>query len=132
MPVMSSLDTNTLMRYIWKDVPEQSKLIDEMLSDESRAFYIPDFVVSEIIFNLQIAEIRRSSIVGVLYELAEKDNVHLSPFVVETVLPFFAEHPALSFVDCYAAFEVGRKHIGPLWTFDKKLANQHPDAKLLK
>lgn len=126
-----SLDTCMIMRYIWGDVPEQAQKVNALLNDEEKIFYISDLVVSEVIYNMQVADLRRSSIVGVLYELAERKNIEISSFVVDTVLPFFAEHPALSFVDCYTAFEAEKKGRAPLLTFDRKLANQHPSVEMV-
>ena len=130
--MMSSLDTNVLMRYIWADVPEQYKKVTKLLDDEDQTFYISDMVVAEVIHNLKISHIRRSSIVGAVKRLAERKNIVMSDFVTETVLPYYAEHPALSFVDCYVAMEAEEKGREPLWTFDKKLANQHSSAKMVK
>ena len=87
-------------------------------------------VVAELIFNLQNDKLKHNEIVDILMKIFEKKNVLVSDFVMETVLPFYAEHPALSFVDCYAAFEAEKKGWEPLYTFDKKLANQHPSAKM--
>ena len=127
----SSLDTNILLRYIWKDVPGQREKATELLYGPDGMFYISDLVVSEIIYNLQLDNLRRSSIVGAICELFARKNVISNPFLTDLVLPFYAEHPALSFVDCYAAFEAEKKNYAPLLTFDRKLANQHKDVTLV-
>lgn len=129
--MISSLDTCVLMRYIWNDIPEQAKKVEQLLDDKNRIFYISDLVVSEIVYNLQVAEIRRGSIVGAICELFDRKNIISNPFLTDLVLPFYAEHPALSFVDCYAAFEAEKKNYAPLLTFDRKLANQHKDVALV-
>lgn len=126
----SSLDTNILLRYIWRDVPSQQASVNRLFDDKSQRFYISDMVVAELIFNLQNDKLKHNEIVDILMKIFEKKNVLVSDFVMETVLPFYAEHPALSFVDCYAAFEAEKKGWEPLYTFDKKLANQHPSAKM--
>lgn len=126
----SSLDTNILLRYIWRDVPSQQASVNRLFDDTSQRFYISDMVVAELIFNLQNDKMKHNEIVDILMKIFEKKNVVVSDFVMETVLPFYAEHPALSFVDCYAAFEAERKGWEPLYTFDRKLANQHPSAKM--
>ena len=128
---MMSLDTNILMRYIWKDVPGQREKAIALLDDKSSSFYISDLVISEVIFNLKIARLHRKSIVGVVEAIISKSNIHVSRFIADEVLPVYATHPALSFVDCYAACEAKQTDQEPLWTFDRKLANQHPSAKLL-
>lgn len=129
--MISSLDTNVILRYVWKDVPGQREKAINLIDDDSCTFYISDLVLSEVIFNLKNDHLRRSTIVNILNGLFQKKNILVSDFVKNTVLPFFAEHPALSFVDCYAAFEAEKKGREPLMTFDKKLANQHPSVKML-
>ena len=127
----SSLDTNIILRYLWKDVPGQREKATALLDDETQTFYISDMVVAEVIFNLQMDKLKRSTIVNILNQLFEKKNIEVSTFVKNTVLPFFAGHPALSFVDCYTAFEAEKSHAEPLWTFDRKLSAQHPSTKKL-
>lgn len=127
----ASLDTNVLMRYIWKDVPGQREKAIELIDDEEQTFHVSDLVISEVVFNLKMDRLRRKTIVGVLESILSKKNIQVNPLIIDKVLPFFAEHPALSFVDCYAAFDAEADGAEPLWTFDRKLANQHPSAKLV-
>lgn len=125
----SSLDTNVLLRYIWGDVPAQQRKAVKLLSDESQVFYVSDLVVAEVIFNLQVRQVPRDVIAKIISEVTALKNVRISEVITEQILPFYQEHPALSFVDCYAAFMAENDGAEPLWTFDKKLANQHPSAK---
>lgn len=129
--MMSSLDTNIILRYIWKDIPGQREKAITLMNDENQIFYISDLVVAEVVFNLKVDRLRRSSIVAIMKQIFTKKNIRVSEFVSEIVLPYYEEHPALSFTDCYAAFEAEKKGREPLWTFDRKLANQHPSAKKL-
>lgn len=125
----SSLDTNIIMRYIWHDIPGQREKAIALMDDETQTFYISDLVISEVIFNLKSANFPRKTIVSILNAIFEKKNIVISDLVKDDVLPFYETHPALSFVDCYAASEAEKKHWEPLWTFDRKLVNQHPSAK---
>ena len=43
----------------------------------------------------------------------------------------FSLHPKLSFEDCYLATSAELSDAKPLWTFDRKLANQALAAKLV-
>jgi predicted nucleic-acid-binding protein len=47
------------------------------------------------------------------------------------VLPIYANHPKLSFVDCYLEVLARKTETDPLLTFDKKLAKQLSGAQLL-
>ncbi len=125
----SSLDTNIILRYIWRDVPGQREQAIKLLDDDSQVFHISDLVIAEVIFNLQIDHLKRSTIIDILNSLFGKKNILVNPLITGTILPYFAEHPALSFVDCYSAFDAEEHHAEPLWTFDRKLASQHPSAK---
>lgn len=131
MPLVSSLDTNILMRYIWNDVPSQCAKVKKLLADSSQTFRISDMVIAEVVHNLQSWKIRRSSIAGVVRDIFTIPSVLPNKYITETVLPFYESHPALSFVDCYAAFEAEKAQAEPLYTFDRKLVAQHASAKLL-
>lgn len=126
----SSVDTNIILRYLWKDVDAQVKKVRKLFLDSEQILYVSDLVLAEVIFNLQSKGVARTNILEAIRALSEIPNLEISDFVMETVLPFYAEHPALSFVDCYAAFEAEKKGWEPLYTFDRKLANQHPSAKM--
>ena len=128
---MTSLDTNILMRYIWKDVPGQREKAIALMDDESQTFYISDLVVAELAFNLKCENLRRKTVARVLESILAKKNIKVNPMTVDEVLPFFAEHPALSFVDCYTAIEAEKLGREPLWTFDRKLAKQCEGARLV-
>ncbi len=125
----SSLDTNIILRYIFNDIPAQCEKAKKLFSDPSQTLYVSDLVVSEVIFNLQTRKVPRPDIMKILKSLYELPNIVFSDFIKNTVLPFYESHPALSFVDCYVASEAEKKHWEPLWTFDRKLASQHPSAK---
>lgn len=129
--MISSLDTNILMRYIWKDVPGQREKAIKLLDDTDQIFYISDLVIAEIVFNLKADHLRRKTIVKILESIFSKQNIRVNPMIADIVLPFYSEHPALSFVDCMAAFYAEKEGKEPLWTFDRKLASQHPSAKRL-
>lgn len=127
----SSLDTNILLRYILNDVPHQRAQAVRLLDDQSQTFRICAPVIAEIIFNLQKAGATRTEIADALAQLFSLKNIQVESVITDQVLPFFREHSALSFVDCYAAFLADVSSAEPLWTFDRKLANQHPSAKRL-
>ncbi|MBR3385988.1 PIN domain-containing protein [Candidatus Saccharibacteria bacterium] len=127
----ASLDTNVILRYLWDDIPGQCAKVKKLFSDPTQTLAVSDLVIAEVIFNLQTKKVPRASIVSFILTLYEMPNIVPNPFITDTVLPFFESHPALSFVDCYAAFEAEKTHTEPLYTFDRRLANQHPSAKHL-
>lgn len=126
-----SLDTNILLRFIEGDVPEQCEKATDLLNDHTQTFCISDLVLAEVVFNLQMAKAPRKDIVAALNSIFSLPNIRVNHAVLDQALPFYLDHPALSFVDCMAAFYAESENKEPLWTFDRKLANQHPSAKLL-
>ena len=131
MSLEASLDTNILLRHIFDDVPSQCAKVKKLFADGDQTLHVSDMVVSEIIYNLKTHKVPRSNTVAILKRIATMPNVVVSKFITDTVLPFYESHPALSFVDCYAAFEAEKSHAEPLYTFDQKLATQHSSAKRL-
>lgn len=127
----SSLDANIILRYILEDIPKQSKMVEELLKDQEQIFHISDLVLTEVVFNLQCYEMPRENIVGTLLHIFSLPNIRVNRQVLDKALPFYLEHPALSFMDCMATFYAEVNGTEPLWTFDKRLANQHPSAKKL-
>ena len=51
--------------------------------------------------------------------------------LVESVFPFYLKHPKLSFNDCMLGALAELNKAEPLYTLDKKLANQHLSAKMI-
>ena len=127
----ASLDTNILLRYILEDAPHQCEKVKKLILNQEQPFYISDLVLAEVVFNLQGTKMPRKNIVSILSRLFDLPNVHVNHTILDQALPFYEDHPALSFVDCMAAAYAKAENKTPLWTFDRKLANQHPSAKLL-
>lgn len=59
------------------------------------------------------------------------DVIEYNRSLTRAVFPFYLEHPKLSFADCCLATMAEINGAEPLLTFDKKLASQHPSAKLV-
>ena len=129
----SSLDTNLICRFLLNDVPAQREKVKSLLLDESQEFYVNDAVVAEVEHVLnKVYTWSHERIQENLSFFFSIENVRPeSPYISE-VLEFYKNHPSLSYVDCYSAFFAENNNKEPLYTFDKKLSNQHPSAKLLK
>lgn len=127
----SSLDTNLLVRFYANDTPAQREKVQKLLT-ENCAFYICDVVATEIVHVLsKTYNEPRDNIRDFFNDLQKIPNIFFESSFLLEVLEFWAAHPALSFVDCYAATFAEKNNKEPLLTFDKKLSNQHLSAKLL-
>ncbi|MBR3366155.1 hypothetical protein IKG48_03510 [Candidatus Saccharibacteria bacterium] len=51
--------------------------------------------------------------------------------IFDGVFEMYLEHPKWSFADCYLVVRAGGQGTTPLWTFDRKLAGQMEEAKLV-
>lgn len=127
----ASLDTNALLRLILNDIPEQRKKVIDLLNLPDIEYHVSDLVVAEIIFNLQTFGYTRKFISEKVQKLLAQPNINYNMPLFAQVFPYYVKHPALSFVDCYAAFDAEQANAEPLYTFDRKLANQHKCAKLI-
>jgi predicted nucleic-acid-binding protein len=127
-----SLDTNVLLRLFLNDVPTQHKSAVELFEKSNGFFAVADTAVIELVFILQRSYgFTRPEIVDLVNGLTRFDKINCNRPLFENALPIFTQHPKLSFEDCCLACYAKLNNAEPLWTFDKKLANQTKSAKLV-
>ena len=130
----SSIDTNIVLRLILNDVPAQRRRVLKLLSQPNATYCLEDLALAEIVYVLEtVCQYPRADIVDkLLFFLARYDGViEYNRPLTRSVFPFYLEHPKLSFSDCCLATMAELSGAEPLFTLDKKLAGQHPSAKLL-
>lgn len=59
------------------------------------------------------------------------DKLEYDRDMTAIAFPYYLRHPKLSWADCALAAEAKSKNREPLYTYDKKLATQLSEAKLL-
>ena len=129
-----SLDTNCVLRYIIGDVPEQYLIVKKFLQKPNCTHTIEDTVISETVYvlNTQYGKTRQEIIDLLNFFLARfSDTVSYNHALTSLVFPMYLSHPKLSFNDCMLSCYAELHHAEPLFTFDKKLAKQADNAKLL-
>ena len=129
----SSLDANIIVRYITGDIPTQRELVKKLLATPNSTFYLSDLALSEVVYVFAtVYEKPREEIVNLLnFFLSRYNNIIYNRELTSSVFPFYLTHSKLSFNDCCLAYYAEATHHEPLFTFDRKLANQSPSAKLL-
>jgi predicted nucleic-acid-binding protein len=128
---MPSLDTNCLLRWLLGDIPEQAKLVSDLF-DSGEPVVVSDVALIETVFVLEkLKKIGREVIAQAVAAVIGKDTVLCNRELFTAILPLYTNNPKLSFVDCYLAALAQRTGAAPLLTFDRKLANQLPDTRLL-
>ena len=129
-----SIDANVVLRIILGDVPEQRKLATQLLLRSRSVHYLSSQALFECIYVLEVAEgIPRREVVDLMNFFLTKfsDVLEYDRKMTAMAFPVYLSHPKLSWADCALAAEAEINHHEPLFTFDKKLANQLPQAKLV-
>lgn len=128
-----SLDTNALLRLLLNDIPEQHESVRNLFVKANSSFSVADTAIIELAFVLQrhydFTRLQIAEAIGGLMRLRE---INCNRSLFENVLPLFTERTALSFEDCCLVMYATLNNAEPLWTFDKKLANQAAAASLLE
>ena len=130
-----SIDTNIVLRCILGDVPRQRSLAVSILKSSESLHYLSNQALLECIYVLEITEeMTRREVVDLLtFFLARfSDKIIYDRALTKLAFPLYLSHPKLSWVDCALAAEAELSHHEPLLTFDRKLANQLPQAKLVE
>ncbi len=130
---MPSLDTNVLARWIVRDVPEQVAKVDRLLEEPAMQYNVSLHCLVELEHLLRAHyEFPRHLIVGHFERILSHGRLRVDAKLLRQILPLYATHSLLSFVDCCLAVIAQHEDTEPLLTFDKKLANQLPQARLLQ
>jgi predicted nucleic-acid-binding protein len=127
-----SLDTNILLRLITLDIPEQHEAVVKLLHKPNAKFFVGDVAFIETAFVLsRNYEMPREAIKDTFSAILQHDELQCNGEIIYAAMDYFVAHPALSFEDCCLAVYARVNQAEPLYTFDHKLANQLPEAKLL-
>jgi predicted nucleic-acid-binding protein len=125
------LDTNVLLRYILGDVPHQQERAIALLKSGGR-FRVLDPVWVETVYALERHyAFSRDAVRETVSSLAALDEIVGDAEALAKVCDTYISHPKLSFVDCLIAARTEQIGATPLYTFDAKLAKQHPAAKMV-
>jgi len=128
-----ALDTNVLLRAVDSNRGEQTEAAVALLTDRARRFSVSLTALAEFVYVLSRHYSKERSAVAMLTrELIAADNIACDRNVIVPALDLYETHPKLSFEDCLIAEQARVENAAPLWTFDAKLAKQHPIAKLVR
>lgn len=129
-----SIDTNIVLRCILGDVPEQRLLAVDLLKSSNSLHYLSSQALLECVYVLEmVEEMTRQEVVDCLNFFLARfcDRIVYNRDLTAIAFPLYLAHPKLSWADCALAAEAELSHHEPLYTFDRKLASQLPQAKLL-
>lgn len=116
---MKSLDTNVVLRFLLRDIPDQTaQALAAVAADDG---YVTDVVITETVFVLEkYYEAPRDTIALSLRSFLALPNLTSNGPLFRDVFDLYEARPSLSIVDCYAAVEAGIWD-NSLVTFDKNL-----------
>lgn len=126
-----SLDTNMILRIMLKDVPGQCLKIVDLFMRQGVRYHVADLAITEAVYVMQ-RDYSREEIVSYLRNLFTMNEIRANFALFEKVFPMYLEYPKLSFNDCCLAVYAELNEAEPLWTFDRKLASQVSNVKLVE
>lgn len=116
---MRSLDTNVILRFLLRDLPDQSAKATAAVTTSK--CYVTDVVVTETAFVLEkVYEAPRNDIAVSLKSFLLFPNLICNADLLTDVIDLYQKRQSLSIVDCYAAVEANVSG-NQLITFDRKL-----------
>lgn len=118
------LDTNVILDWLLQRDPERTRRVDNMIANSSE-LHVSDVTIIELAYALEkFYKLPRDIVAANVDVVISHDKLNTSNVIFRKVIAHYTDHPSLSFVDCYLINYSRVKHITPVWTFDKKLANQ--------
>ncbi len=127
-----SLDANVILRLLLNDIPIQHMSVQELFEANERQFAIADTAIIEVIFVLERHyKFTRPQISEAIEGLLSLIKINCNRELFTQALPLFVEHTSLSIEECCLNVYAMLNNAIPLWTFDKKLANQASYAQLM-
>lgn len=119
-----ALDTNCLLRWLVRDVPEQTAIVDAIL--ESERVHVADMAIAETVYVMKkYYGISDGVVAGAIAKIITHDKITCNRILFGKVLDDINTSPKVSFVDICLAQYAGLGDL-KLLTFDKTLTKKFP------
>lgn len=126
-----SLDANLVLKWLLDDVPEQAAAVERLLTGGTQC-RLADVAMVEVGFVLErVIQLSRGLVADNLTAVLAVAAITIDRTLWHRTIDQYRSHPKLSLADCYLATKSGTTGDTPLYTFDRKLANQLGEAELL-
>lgn len=125
-----SLDTNCIVSLLISGREAQRQVVERAIRNHQEVVVADQvFIELEYVLNYP-GTLTRAKIADAIKAILNLSEITCSRALLRSVLSIYVNHPALSFTDIYLAKKASLDDVMPLLTFDKKLANQMPEAKI--
>ncbi|MCL2317099.1 MAG: PIN domain-containing protein [Actinomycetia bacterium] len=129
---MQSLDTNVILRFTMRDVPDHLDRALDLLATAGARYLVSDAAIAEAVYAMEAHyQLDRAAVVDQVSAFLSVPSVEADRALHARVCQTYLRHPKLSFSDCLLAETADAAGATPLWTFDEKLAQQHVAARLV-
>lgn len=127
----ASVDTSVLMRLVLRDMPSQYSQATKLVQS-SKSLHVSDMALLEMAYALRhYYEFDRQTVADAINGVLNEPRFNCNRALFDNALPLYVKYPKLSLADCCLASYAMFNDAEPLWTFDKKMANQLHAAKLV-
>lgn len=127
-----SLDTNCLVALVLPGREPQRLAVEKALKNHQEVI-VADQVFVELEYVLTYpGGLTRLKVADAIEAILNLGEITCNRSLLRSVLAIYVNHPALSFTDIYLARKATQDGFVPLLTFDKKLANQMEETKILR
>ena len=132
MRFSGSLDTNALLRLLLNDIPKQHEATKKLLIQAEKQLAVADAAIIELVFVLaRYYGLSRPQVNEAVTGLMQLQQINCNRALFEKALLLYLSRPALSFEDCCLSTYATLNEAEQLWTFDKKLASQAANTRLI-
>ncbi|MBQ8985476.1 PIN domain-containing protein [Candidatus Saccharibacteria bacterium] len=127
----ASIDTNIILLFTMNDNPLKRQRALKLLLD-GREYYVDSVAIMETVYVMTKNNFDRRTIVEDTKDFLSNTMIHYDKKMFDEVFEKFISHPSLSLEDCVLDYQAKKENRLPLYTFDKKFANQAETATLVK
>lgn len=124
------IDSCIILRVLEGDLPGQREKAYELFLS-GRDLYVDGAVISEVVYVMKKNGYERGETVDKIKTLLANPMFVYDRKFFDPIFKEYVKRPSLSFEDLAIAKRAEERECVPLWTFDRKLANQSEVAELL-
>lgn len=113
------LDTNLVIRFLLKDIPNQAEAVRKILASDEEELVLTDVALAEIVWVLtSYYQLPKTDVVDKLLDLLTLDTIHANKQVLYKAL-FLYKSLNIDFIDAYLAAFAEDGGIESIYSYDK-------------